>query len=414
MALRSSLALLVAAAAGLTCAGGCLSAEVENPCNAAPSFERLAQEAARDAQSAYAPEEVEPCPPLDRPRDGDKSAEGVVFEEYATIIAGNSGNFLDGDGWWAKALPRGELHVHTLQIDDGSCQRLSYEQFNYDYTSTTPPIVPIPECGHSLSGIAVGHQFFQSSPQIFELEATAYARLVGLQVNPVLGTSLRFATENAAYEGERFPALTRATFAAPDKQGLGFAARIRAETFEGVMEGNLVAAAATTLRVKLRIFPRKGADPSVRLGVLAMSSMFWKGADDTPEASDDEAHDADHLYVRWNDGSNQLVPLKNPPPELQDEPDPWLRMNYDNPVEIGLEQNERDPARFLRYRSAHYSERPSVTASEITASVPLTAELSISYADSEYFDNLVLNLVAHPDGSGAPIDVSYVLTASSI
>jgi glucan biosynthesis protein len=411
---RLSASAVMASSVALICTGGCLSSEVENPCNATPTFERFAEEAARDAQSTYAPEEVQPCPPLDRPLDGNKSAEGVVFEEYATIISGNSGNFLDNDGWWGKALPRGELHVQTLEIDDGACQRLAYEHFNYDYSATTPPIVPIPVCGHSLSGIAIGHQFFQSSPQIFELEATAYARLVGLQVNPVLGTSLRFATENAAYEGEQFPALTRAAVAAPDRQGLSFAARIRAETFEGAMEGKLVAAAATTLRVKLRIFPRKGADPTVRLGVLAMSSMFWKGADDTPEASDDEAHDTDHLYVRVSEGSDELVPLANPPPETQYQSDPWVRVSYDNPVEIGLEQKERDPARFLRYRSAHYSERPSVTASEITSSVPLTAELSLSYADSEYFDNLVLNLVAHPDGSGAPIDVSYLLTASSI
>ncbi|HET9934318.1 MAG TPA: glucan biosynthesis protein [Polyangiaceae bacterium] len=399
----------------MMCAAGCLSAEVENPCNSSPTFERFSEEAAKLAAASYVPEEVQPCPPLDRPPDGDKSAEGVVFEEYAEIISGTSGNFLDQSSWWAKALPRGELHVQTLQIDDAACRPLSYEQFSYDYAAATPPIVPTPQCGHSLSGVAMGHQFFQSSPQIFELEATAYARLVGLQVNPVLGTSLRFATENAAYEGEQFPALTRVAIASPDEHALGFAARIRATSFEGAMEGKLTAAAATTLRIRLRVFPRAGADPTIRLGVLAMSSMFWKGADDTPEVTDDQAHDTDHLYVRMQDGSEQLIPLINPPPELQYEADPWQRTTFDGPLEsIGLEQKERDPTRFLRYRSAHYSERPSVTASEITSNVPLTAELSVSYANSEYFDNLVLNLVAHPDGSGAPIEVSYLLTASSI
>lgn len=407
---------LFAALLGASCAlvPGCLSAEVEDPCNASPTFERFSKEAAPAARAAYVPEAALPCPTLDRPPDGDKDAPGLVFEEYAAITSGGNGNFLDRDSWWAKALPRGELHVHTLEIDDDSCRSLAYEHFRYDYGAASPPIDPVPSCGHALSGIEVGHQFFQSSPQIFQLEATAYARLVGLQVNPVFGTSLRFATEDAAHEGELFPALTRVAVAAPDEQGLGLAARIRATTFEAAMHAKLIPGAVTTLRVKLRIFPRAGANPAVRLGVLAMSSMFWKGADDTPELGDDEAHDADHLYVRWADGREQVVSLQNPAPQTQLGADIWERLQFEgNITTLALEQRERDPNRFLRYRSAHYSERPSITASEITSTVPLSAELSITNADSEYIDNLVLNLIAHTDGSDAPFEVAYVLSASS-
>ena len=68
----------------------------------------------------------------------------------------------------------------------------------------------------------------------------------------------------------------------------------------------------------------------------------------------------------------------------------------------------------MLYRSARYAERPSMSASEIESNVALTAELSIGNTVSEYIDNLVLNLIAETNGASTPIEVSYVLTASSI
>jgi glucan biosynthesis protein len=399
----------------LTCLSGCLAGEVENPCNAGPTFDRLSKEAARAAEGEYTPEVPSACPVLDRPPDGDPAAEGLVFAEYAAITSGSAGNFVDRDAWWVKALPRGELHQQTLEVYDAACRKVSYEQFSFDYAAATPAIDPVPECGHSLAALEVGHSFFQSSPQLLELEASAYARLVGLQLNPAFGTSLRFTTEDAAHEGERFPALTEVAIAEPQSDRLSFVARLRASTFEGVMQAELTAAAAATLRVKLRIFPRGGADPNVRLGVLGMSSMFWKGAADTPDVLDDEAHDADHLYVRFADGSERLITLANPDAAALSPEDPWQRSQFSGALEtIALEQLERDASRFIRYRFARYAERPSIRASEIKASVPLMAELSITSTESEYIDNLVLNLIAETNGGGGPIDVAYVLTASSI
>jgi glucan biosynthesis protein len=393
---------------------GCLAKEVEDPCNASPTFERYAKEAEAAAQQSYEPELPLPCAPLDRPPNGDKAAEGIVFEEYAALTSGSAGNFVDRDSWWVKALPRGELHVQTLQVYDG-CAPVDYDQFTFDYSAATPAVDPVPACGRSLSALEVGHVFFQSSPQLLQLEATAYARLVGLQLNPAFGTSLRFTTENAAHEGESFPALTKIAVTALEPQSLSFVARLRASTFEGVMQAQLVPAAATTLRVKLRLYPRAGADPQVKLGVLGMSSMFWKGAADTPDVDNDEAHDTDHLYIRMADGSEQRVALANPDPSSLPAADPWQRTRYTGALEtIALEQVERDPNRYLLYRSAHYGDRPSMSASQIQSSVPLSAELSIGSTESEYIDNLVLNLIAETNGASAPLDVSYLLTASSI
>jgi hypothetical protein len=129
----------------------------------------------------------------------------------------------------------------------------------------------------------------------------------------------------------------------------------------------------------------------------------------------DQAHDTDHLYVRLTDGSEQRITLANPPLSSLSPTEPWQRSQFTGALEtIALEQLERDPNRYLLYRSAHYSDRPSMTASQIQASVPLSAELSIANTESEYIDNLVLNLIAERNDATSPIDVSYVLSASSI
>ncbi|HYP76083.1 MAG TPA: glucan biosynthesis protein [Polyangiaceae bacterium] len=406
---RASLLALAA-----TPISGCLAKEVEDPCNATPTFERYAEEAEAAARQPYEPEMPEPCPVLDRPPDGNKAAQGLVFEEYAALTSGSAGNFVDRDSWWVKALPRGELHVQTLELYD-QCTAMNYDQFSFNYSSTTPAIDPVPACGHSLSALEVGHVFFQTSPQLLQVEATAYARLVGLQLNPAFGTSLRFTTEDAAHAGEQFPALTKIAVTTPRPKSLSFVARLRATTFEGVMLAELVPAAATNLNIRLKLYPRAGANPGVMLGVLAMSSMFWKGAADTPEVANDEAHDTDHLYIRLEDGTEQRIALENPPLDSLSPGDPWARTRYAGDLEtIALEQLERDPNRYLAYRSAHYGDRPSMSASHIQANVPLSAELSIGNTESEYIDNLVLNLIAETNGATTPIEVSYVLTASSL
>lgn len=393
---------------------GCLAKEVEDPCNASPTFERYASEAEAAAHQAYEPEVPVTCAVLDRPPDGNKLAEGVVFEEYAALTSGSAGNFVDRDSWWVKALPRGELHVQSLQVYD-ECAPVEYDQFSFDYAATTPPVDPVPPCGRSLSALEIGHGFFQSNPQLLQVEATAYARLVGLQLNPAFGTSLRFTTQDAAHAGEQFPALTKIAVTSPEPSGLSFVARLRASTFEGVMLARLVPAATTSLRIKLRLYPRVGANPEVMLGVLGMSSMFWKGAADTPDIADDEAHDTDHLYVRLADGNETRITLQNPALADLSPADPWQRSRYSGALEtVALEQRERDPNRYLAYRSARYADRPSMGASQIQSNVPLTAELSIGNTTSEYIDNLVLNLIAETNGTNTPVEVSYVLTASSI
>jgi hypothetical protein len=392
----------------------CLAPEdyVENRCSATPTFERLGAQAAQAAGEPYLEHSPVACPEVDRPPDGNKAAEGLVFEEYAAITAGSAGNFLDDNTWWVKALPRGEIHQSNLLLSDESCLPVNYDRFSYDYSAATPPILEPPSCAKALSALQIGHSFFQTSPQVLELEATAYARLASLSLNPVFGTTLRFATENATHDAESFPYLGELELTGHDPKMISFVARLSGVTFEAVLDAELVPASTSTLKVRLRIYPRAGADSGVSLGVAALSSMFWKRDADTPDVAGDEAHDSDQLYVKSQDGIETTTALENP--ELSLAPDPWQRRTFAGPFDtISLVQSERDPQMYAAYESARYADRPSFSIGEITASVPLSAELAIVHASDEYIDNVVLDLIADTNRATVPIEVSYVLTAEA-
>jgi glucan biosynthesis protein len=288
---------------------------------------------------------------------------------------------------------------------------VTYDRFSYDYSAATPPILEPPSCAKGLSALQIGHRFFQTSPQVLELEATAYARLASLSLSPVFGSTLRFATENATQRTETFPYLGQLELTGHDPQSLSFVARLSGVTFEAVLQAELVPAANSRLQVRLQIYPR-AADPGVSLGVAALSSMFWKRDADTPDAAGDEAHDADQLFVKSADGTETTAPLENP--ELSLASDPWQRRTFAGPFDtISLLQTERDPQKYAAYEPARYADRPSYTIGEITASVPLSAELAIVHASDEYIDNVVLDLVADTNGAAVPIEVSYVLSAEA-
>jgi hypothetical protein len=392
----------------------CLAHEeyIENRCSASPTFERLGAQAALAAGEPYIAHSPVACPEVDRPPDGNKAAQGLVFEEYAAITAGSAGKFLDDGTWWVKALPHGEIHQLDLLLNDESCAPVTYDRFSYDYSAATPPILEPPSCAKGLSALQIGHGFFQTAPQVLELEATAYARLASLSLNPAFGTTLRFATEDATHDAERFPYLGELELTGHDPQTLSFVARLSGVTFEAVLEAELVPASTSTLKVRLRIYPRAGAEPGVSLGVAALSSMFWKRDADTSDVAGDEAHDADQLHVKSEDGTETTIALENPEPSLAS--DPWQRRTFAGPFDtVSLVQSERDPQKYAAYESARYADRPSLSIGEITASVPLSAELAIVHTSDEYIDNVVLDLIADTNGAKVPIDVSYVLSAEA-
>ncbi len=392
---------------------GCLAQEesAEDHCSADPAFERLDAAAILAARKPYLEQVPVACPEVDRPPDGNKAAEGLVFEEYAAITGGSAGNFLDDNTWWIKALPRGEIHEAELHLSDESCAPITYDRFHYDYSAATPPILEPPSCAKSLSALEIGHSFFQTAPQVLEVESTAYARLVNLGLRPVFGTTLRFATENATHQGETFPSLGLLELTGHDPQSLSFVGRLSGVAFEGVLKAELTPAANTSLKVRLRVYPRADADTTLPLGVLAFSSMFWKRDADTQDLVDDEAHDADQLYVRSEDGTETTTRLENPEPSTA--PDPWHRIAFEGPFDtVALRQTERDPRKYARYDAAHYADRPSFTVSAITSTVPLSVELAIVHGSDEYIDNVVLDFIADTRGASLPIEVSYIVSVA--
>ncbi|HET9960675.1 MAG TPA: glucan biosynthesis protein [Polyangiaceae bacterium] len=404
---------------------GCLAEKeyIENECTPHKSTLALIENAARKAQSPYEAPVVPECAPLDRPPDGNEFGPGIVFEEYAAMISGTSGNFLDNGTWWGKALPRGELHIQPTKLYDENCSVLDYDHFQYDYAALTPAVSSVPECGRALVGLSIGHRFFQSNPQVLELDATSYARLVPLKLNTIFGTSFRLATENAAHAGETFPALEEIHLLRHDADSLSVAATVSGRSVEGAFEAELVPGASSQLRVNLTLYRRTGADPKIRIGVFGMSSMFWKRDDETPDQPQDEAHDCDEFVVHFADGTGRTVPLENPP--RTEIPDSWTRHTFSGPAlqgsepdgaalaSVTLRQSERDFKRYLAYESARYAERPTMHVEILESNAPLVAELSVSHADSEYIDNVVASVFVDPSFSfEEPVHVRYVLSAT--
>src|SRR5262249_23095458 len=158
----------------------------------------------------------------------------------------------------------------------------TYDRFNFDYSLATPPVEHVPACGRALVGLQAGHRFFQSNPQVLEVDATAYARLTVLRLSPVFGSSLRLASENATYANESFPGLRWLQLVPHDAQSLKFVASVRGLHWEGALEAVLTPGSVSTLSVRMRLYARSPEGSSLKLGIVGMSSMFWKRDADTP------------------------------------------------------------------------------------------------------------------------------------
>jgi glucan biosynthesis protein len=141
----------------------------------------------------------------------------------------------------------------------------------------------------------------------------------------------------------------------------------------------------TTFRVKAQIFFRKPftSGKAANMGI-GLSSMFWKGEQDTPEAATDEAHDADTLVLQYDDGQQHIINLVNPPTaELQSF---GSRRRSVNAFE--LLQTDRDTTHYSTYDDARYAQRSSIRVSRIRCSLPYRVKLYAYNTSYEGEDNV--------------------------
>jgi glucans biosynthesis protein len=161
-------------------------------------------------------------------------------------------------------------------------------------------------------------------------------------------------------------------------------------------------ARAVTQDITLALFPRKAI---AQLGIAPLTSMFWYGEGNRPQATDwrPEVHDSDGLALLTGRGERLWRPLANPPHPTTNS------FSDHNPKGFGLLQRDRS---FDHYQDdgVFYERRPSLWA---TARKPLGAGQVRLYAfptDSEYTDNVAAYWTpAAPVRGGSRIETSYRL-----
>ena len=361
--------------------------------------------------------------PLDPPSDGNPSAPGLVFEEYNAI---RGDKYYDNGIWAFEARPRGSVFKDPVKVINRNASPpgiVQYDPTRLDYSSPAiqPPLEPVPIAGQYLAGLQAIHLIPGSNgsyPIILSVNGSGYSRLTGEPPQRSFGTSHRVATHNvgmAKRNGdpfeEDFPRIGRIATEMVDATQARLDFLVDSEAFTGDLRNILTPGVESSLDVgatfKMRRDLNRAEEPDT--GFAGMSSMFWRGASDTPEDSTDQAHDADTLVVTFSDGSSIVESLTNPATptvkELVSPPGTTI-------TAFALEQRERDPAHYDKYRSAEYASRSSLAIEQINASIPFKVTLRIDPATGEFFDNVIAHITLLEDlKKGDVINLTYRLRA---
>ena len=346
---------------------------------------------------------------LDPPSDGgNPSAPGLVFEEYNAI---RGDKYYDNGVWAFEARPRGSVFEHPIQIMNRNASELKivkYDPTRFDYSSPAiqPPLAPVPIAGQYIAGLQVIHLIPGSNgsyPIILSVDGGGYSRLTGEPPRRTFGTSHRVATHNVGASKqngdpfeEDFPRIGRIATEMVDASRARLDFLVDSEAFTGdlryVLAPGIESSMDANTTFKMRRDLSRGEEPDT--GFAGMSSMFWRGASDTPEDSTDQAHDADTLVVTFADGSRIVEPLRNPATPIARD---FVAPPGTIITSFALEQRDRDPAHYATYAIADYASRSSLAIEQINASIPLKVTLYIFPANGEFADNVVVHLTILED-----------------
>ncbi len=382
-------------------------------------FEGVCQTAFEQSHQPYVEVVPTPLPLFDPPPTGAKDAPGLVFDEYNRIWPRHP---LYSDRYlWAIALPRGNVHKEPIDLRfatavAGPYRSGAYEwsDFNYRSPAIEPPLPRrIPAAARSVTALALGARLGRARtwPQFAYIGGSGYVCLAGLDTG--LGTSLRLGAYNVG-EVEAKPRLTKLAVRPLPEHRFALHGVIESAPFTACMQAVMMPGLSTRMQTTLRFYPRAGyvGPPGAKVSPLAMSSMFWKGAADTPADRKDQAHDADTLMVCGQAAVSLegLAPVVGEPPAIYEfGPAPCF----------GLMQRDRAPAHYQAYASAEYARRASLWVDDVESDLAYSVKLMaygsnyegednvVAYA--EFLDDLPVALAAD-DGA----TFSYTVTASAL
>lgn len=359
---------------------------------------------------------------LDPTPDGDPKAPGLVFEEYNKI---SGDKYYDNGVWAFEARPRGSVFkdpVKILNRNASEPELVTYDPNRFDYSDPEiqPPLQPVPLAGQYIAGWQAIHLIPGSNgsyPIILSINSSGYSRLTG-EPPRHFGTSHRVATHNvgmAKRNGdpfeEDFPKIGRIATEMVDAAQARLDFLVDSEAFTGDLRNVLIPGVESRMEVnatfKMRRDLNRAEEPDT--GFAGMSSLFWRGASDTPNDSTDQAHDADTLVVTFSDGSRIEEPLRNPSTATAKD---FVAPTGTTITGFALEQRDRDPTHYAEHNSADYASRSSLAIEQINASIPLKLTLQIFPAQDEFADNVVAHLTLLEDlKKDEVVTLSYRLRA---
>jgi len=261
-------------------------------------------------------------------------------------------------------------------------REIRYDPALFDYGTTK--IDPNRMRGLGFAGFRVHHHINTKTymDEVLVFLAASYFRAVGK--GQLYGLSARgVAIDTALTSGEEFPRFVEFWIHRPTRSAktLTIYGLLDSPRMTGAYEFILTPGIATAMEVKARLYLRGSVG---KLGLAALTSMFFFGESQRPNADDyrPEVHDSDGLSIHSETGEWIWRPLTNPQRLLV------TSFALNNPKGFGLMQRDRD---FRHYEDleARYDARPSAWVEPKCSWGPGRVELVQIPTQDETNDNIV-------------------------
>jgi hypothetical protein len=375
------------------------------------TYDSLVKKAFALSRQKFVPVTIPQCSNLDPPADGNLQSPGMVYQECLSV---SSVNLADRDLFYASAKPRCGANRYSFDIYLGDSSGKLFEQktwadckFVWESPLIQPPLNPDnlpPEC-KTLTEFLVGHkQTSDNWPQFFDFIASGYVRFCGYSPQ-IFGSSYRVATHAVFDEKEDFPTFKELYFSIKTSSMATTMALIESELFEGAVNFDLSVGYESQMDVTATLSTRRKLTIKQEpyTGLVAYSSMFWKNESATLSDTTDEAHDCDIAVIGFdtdNDGKiNRIAEYKinNPAKANGLNVVTFDSLKYGKQIFFAIENRDRNPDHYKKYNDAQYANRSSYSIQLLQSSVPLSVQILESPTESEYNDNIVMNLAISQD-----------------
>lgn len=242
--------------------------------------------------------------------------------------------------------------VRIYEVIDGQAREIVYDPAMFDWhESGIDPSVMKDHAG--FAGFRV--QFVTDwKADVAAFLGASYFRAVGGDTRQYGLSARALAVDTAFNRPEEFPRFTAFWFERPAKDSgtLTIYALLDSPSIAGAVRFQITPGGTLLIDVDSAYYPRK---PIERLGIAALTSMYFYGENDRRAANDwrPEIHDSDGVSMWTGPGEWIWRPLTNPP---------QLHLNSyfdDNPRGFGLMQRDREWDHY-QDDGVYYDRRPSL------------------------------------------------------